>query len=161
MSPGFCLCHSFSPSPCERCIFLALEEYNARVNFLQDPLPPYAQAAQYSSTERTTTHIDPMLWDEAITDGSVAAPTYHQIAYASACSGTASIPSNRDSTYVHEHMVDHNSSMAETIDNSPRVCEWKGCHDNTKFESNEALATHVKDQHLSTRHALSDEDHIV
>ncbi|KAL4756144.1 uncharacterized protein BDW70DRAFT_154429 [Aspergillus foveolatus] len=131
MSVGFCLYHPLSPSPCERCIFLASDDYNARVNFLQDPLPPYAQAAQYSSTERTTTHIDPMLCEQAITDGSVAEPTYYQTAHTSACSGTTSNPSNGDLTYVHGHV------------------------------SNEALATHVKDQHLSTRHVLSDEDYIV
>ncbi|KAL3437825.1 hypothetical protein BDV09DRAFT_192462 [Aspergillus tetrazonus] len=161
MSAGFCLCDPFSPSPCERCFFPASDDYNERVNFLQDPLLPHAQAAQYSSTEGTTTYIDPMLCDQAITDGSVAEPTYYQTAYTSAYSGTTSNPINGDLTYVHAHVAEHENSMAETVDNSPRICEWKGCDGNTEFKSEEALDIHVKDQHLSRRHALFDEDHIV
>ncbi|CBF74624.1 predicted protein [Aspergillus nidulans FGSC A4] len=140
MSAGFCLCDPFSPSPCERCIFPASDDYNESVNFLQDPLFQYAQAVEYSSTERTTTHIDPMVWAQAVTYGSVADPTYYQTAYTSACGGTTSNLSNADSTYVHRHMAEHDNSMAE---------------------SEEAFETHVKDQHLSRRHALSDEDHFV
>ncbi|KAL4749645.1 hypothetical protein BDW72DRAFT_213978 [Aspergillus terricola var. indicus] len=139
MELGFCHCHPLSPLPCEQCIF-ASEVYNARVNLLQDPLPLYAQATRYSDTERTTTHIDPTLWDQAITDGSVDEPPYQQTAYTSVCSGTASNPRNGGSIYPQGHV---------------------GCDDNTTFESNEALDTHVKDQHLSTRHALSVENHIM
>ncbi|KAL4811616.1 hypothetical protein BDW67DRAFT_171585 [Aspergillus spinulosporus] len=156
MSLGFCHCYSLSPLPCDRCIFLASENNRARVNPLQDRSPLFTQAARYSSTESTTTHIHPTLWNQVIIDGSVAGPTYYQTACTSTCSCTALLPSNGDSTYVQGYAVDHKSSMADALDNSSRVCEWNGCDEKTRFESSKALATHVNDQHLSRRVSGSD-----
>ncbi|KAL4992938.1 hypothetical protein BDV10DRAFT_198719 [Aspergillus recurvatus] len=136
MSLAFCECHPLSHLPCNRCIFLLSDDFNTRTSLLPEPIPPYARAVRYPSTKPITTHLNPMIWDQALGHGSLAAPTYQQATYTSEFTGAPPGPGNGDRTYVQGHMVGRNGSMAE------------------EFESNEALDTHVKNQHLSTRHAL-------